>query len=126
MRSLRPLAVSGSSNLPDYPTPLPDEKDGPSSGLSRVVGFYIHNPTTTNTLLMPDTVAIVGFVGLYRSMGATKEERSACLLGAVLFRRPRQFFFVANFCACGGVVGRGAPTSPSLVPDPLPSNTRRT
>ena len=32
MRSLRPLAVSGSSNLPDYPTPLPDEKDGPSSG----------------------------------------------------------------------------------------------
>jgi hypothetical protein len=36
---LRPLAASGLSN------PL-------------------HNPTTTNTLLMPDTPAIVGFVGL--------------------------------------------------------------
>jgi hypothetical protein len=35
MRSLRPLAASGLPNLPDNPTPLPDEKDGPSSGLSR-------------------------------------------------------------------------------------------
>ena len=35
MRSLRPLAASGLSNLSDNPTPLPDEKDGPSSGLSR-------------------------------------------------------------------------------------------
>jgi hypothetical protein len=35
MRSLRQLAASGLSNLPDNPTPLPDEKDGPSSGLSR-------------------------------------------------------------------------------------------
>ena len=35
MRSLRPLAASGLSNLPDNPTPLPDERDGPSSGLSR-------------------------------------------------------------------------------------------
>ena len=32
MRSLRPLAASGLSNLPDNPTPLPDEKYGPSSG----------------------------------------------------------------------------------------------
>jgi hypothetical protein len=35
MRSLRPLAASGSSTAPDNPTPLPDERDGPSSGLSR-------------------------------------------------------------------------------------------
>jgi hypothetical protein len=35
MRSLRPLAALGLSNLPDYLTLLPDEKDGPSSGLSR-------------------------------------------------------------------------------------------
>ena len=35
MRSLRPLAPSGLSNLPDNPTPTPDEKDGSSSGLSR-------------------------------------------------------------------------------------------
>ena len=35
MRSLRPLAASGLSKLPDNPTPPPDEKDGPSSGLSR-------------------------------------------------------------------------------------------
>jgi hypothetical protein len=34
MRSLRPLASSGLSNLSDNPTLLPDEKDGPSSGLS--------------------------------------------------------------------------------------------
>jgi hypothetical protein len=33
MRSLRPLAASGLSNLPDNPTPPPDENDGPSSGL---------------------------------------------------------------------------------------------
>jgi hypothetical protein len=33
MRSLRPLAVSGLSNHSDNPTLLPDEKDGPSSGL---------------------------------------------------------------------------------------------
>ena len=35
MRSSRPRAASGLSNLPDNPTPLPDEKDGRSSGLSR-------------------------------------------------------------------------------------------
>jgi hypothetical protein len=35
MRSLRQLAASGLSNPPDNPTPSPDEKDGPSSGLSR-------------------------------------------------------------------------------------------
>jgi len=33
MRSLRPLAASGLSNLSDNQTPLPDEKDGLSSGL---------------------------------------------------------------------------------------------
>jgi hypothetical protein len=32
MRSLRPLAASGLSNLPDNPTLLPDEKGGTSSG----------------------------------------------------------------------------------------------
>jgi hypothetical protein len=35
MRSLRQLAASGLSNLSDNLTLLPDEKDGPSSGLSR-------------------------------------------------------------------------------------------
>jgi hypothetical protein len=35
MRSLRQLVVSGLSNLSDNPTLLPDEKDDPSSGLSR-------------------------------------------------------------------------------------------
>jgi hypothetical protein len=35
MRYLRPLVASGLSNFPDNPTPLSDEKDGPSSGLSR-------------------------------------------------------------------------------------------
>jgi hypothetical protein len=33
MRSLRQLAASGLSNLPDNPTTPSDEKDGPSSGL---------------------------------------------------------------------------------------------
>jgi hypothetical protein len=31
--------------------------------VKRIVGSATLNPTTTNTLLMPDTVAIVGFVG---------------------------------------------------------------
>jgi hypothetical protein len=35
MRSLRQLAASGLSNLADNLTLLPDERDGPSSGLSR-------------------------------------------------------------------------------------------
>jgi hypothetical protein len=35
MRSLRQLAASGLSNLSDNLTSLPDEKDSPSSGLSR-------------------------------------------------------------------------------------------
>ena len=35
MRSLRSLAASDLSNLSDNPTPLPDEKHGPSSGSSR-------------------------------------------------------------------------------------------
>ena len=35
MRSLRPLAASGLSNPLHNLTPPPDEKDGPSSGLSR-------------------------------------------------------------------------------------------
>jgi hypothetical protein len=35
MRSSRPLAASGLSNLPGNPTLVPAEKDGPSSGLSR-------------------------------------------------------------------------------------------
>ena len=34
MQSSRPLAASGLSNLSDNPTPPPDERDGPSSGLS--------------------------------------------------------------------------------------------
>jgi hypothetical protein len=37
MRSLRSLAASGLSILPDNPTPPPDEKDGLSSGLSRIL-----------------------------------------------------------------------------------------
>ena len=35
MRSLRPLAESGLSNLPDNPTLLPDDGPPLSSGLSR-------------------------------------------------------------------------------------------
>jgi hypothetical protein len=35
MRLFNLRLVSGFLKLPDNPTPLPDEKDGPSSGLSR-------------------------------------------------------------------------------------------
>jgi hypothetical protein len=35
MRSLRQLVATGFSNHPDNLTLLPDERDGPSSGLSR-------------------------------------------------------------------------------------------
>ena len=73
MRSL-PLAASSLSNLPDNPTPLPDERDDPSSGLSRHRRVSNQNLTTTRTLLMPDTPAIVGFVGFCRGMGATNRK----------------------------------------------------
>jgi hypothetical protein len=68
MRSSRPLAASGLANLPDNPTPLPDE-GYPCRRVGeehRRVGNQ--NPTTTNPLLMPDTVAIVGFVGLFEKV----------------------------------------------------------
>jgi hypothetical protein len=44
MRSLRPLAVSGLSNLPDNPTPLPDDGPPLSSGLSRASSGYLLEP----------------------------------------------------------------------------------
>jgi hypothetical protein len=44
MRSLRSPAASGLSNLSDNPTLLPDEKDGPSSGLSRTSSGYELEP----------------------------------------------------------------------------------
>jgi hypothetical protein len=59
MRSLRPLAASGLSNLPYNPT-----TDHLCRRVYREhVGLRIYNPTITNPLLMPDTPAIVGFVG---------------------------------------------------------------
>jgi len=63
MRSSRSLAASGLSNLLHNPTPYPTT-DHPSR---RVVEEHRRvsneNPTTTNPLLMLNTVAIVGFVG---------------------------------------------------------------
>jgi hypothetical protein len=50
MRSLRALAASGSSNLPDNPTPLPDEKDGPSSGWWRASSGSITQPDDNKPL----------------------------------------------------------------------------
>jgi hypothetical protein len=44
MRSSRQLAASGLSNLPDNPTLLPDERDDPSSGLSRASSGYQLEP----------------------------------------------------------------------------------
>ena len=49
MRSLRPLAASGLSNLPDNPTSLPDEKDRPSSGLSRASSGSRHRTRRQET-----------------------------------------------------------------------------
>jgi hypothetical protein len=68
MRSLRQLAASGLSNLPDNPTPLPDEMV-----VRRRVGeehrrVTNQNPTITNPLLMLDTPPIVGFVGLFEKV----------------------------------------------------------
>jgi hypothetical protein len=69
MRSLRQLAASGFLRLADNPTLLPDERDHlyrRFCGEHRRVSNQ--NPTTTNTLLMPDTPAIVGFVRLYEKV----------------------------------------------------------
>jgi hypothetical protein len=54
MRSSRLLAASGLSNLPDYLTPPPDEKDGPSSGLSR---------TSSGQQLEPDDNKLLTYAG---------------------------------------------------------------
>jgi hypothetical protein len=50
MRSLRSLAVSGLSTLLHNPTPPPDEKDGPSSGLSRAPSGQQPEPDDNNYL----------------------------------------------------------------------------
>ena len=42
--------------------------------IEKIVGSATLNPTTTNPLLMPDTAAIVGFVGFCRDMGATNKK----------------------------------------------------
>jgi hypothetical protein len=69
MRPLRSLAVSGLSNLPDNPTPLPDERDHPCRRVYREHRQVSNwNPTIINPLLMPDTVATVGFVGLFEKV----------------------------------------------------------
>jgi hypothetical protein len=48
------LLVSGFLRLPDKPTPLPDEKDGPSSGLSR---------TSSGQQLEPDDNKYLTYAG---------------------------------------------------------------
>ncbi len=63
MRSLRSLAASGLSNLPDNPTPLPDEKDGRRRVCREHRRVLVGNLTARNPLLMPNTLATVGFVG---------------------------------------------------------------
>ena len=63
MRSLRPLAASGLSN------PFITRRCYPTRRMVRRRVYREHrrvsnwNPTTTNPLLMPDILAIVGFVG---------------------------------------------------------------
>ena len=68
MRSSRPLAASGLSNHPANPTPLPDDGPPLSSGYREHRRVLVADPTTTNTLFMPDTLAIVGFVGLFEKV----------------------------------------------------------
>jgi len=82
MRSLKSLAASGLSNPRRNPTPLPDERDHVCRrACSEHRRVSTLNPTTTNSLLAPNTLAIVGFVGFCVSMGSTnKKWRSARLL----------------------------------------------
>ena len=54
MRSLRPLAASGSSNLSDNSTLLPGEMDDPSSSLSR---------TSSGQQLEPDDNKLLTYAG---------------------------------------------------------------
>ena len=68
MRSLRPLAASGLSNLSYNPTLLPDDGSPLSSGYREHRRVSNQNPTTRNTLLMLNTPAIVGFVGLFEKV----------------------------------------------------------
>ena len=64
MRSWRPLAASGLSNLSNNLTPLPDERDHPCRRVcSEHRRVLVGNLTARDPLLAPNTVAIVGFVG---------------------------------------------------------------
>jgi hypothetical protein len=74
MRSLRPLAASGLSQLPDNPTLLPDERDGPSSGLSRTSSGQQLEPDDDKYLTDAGYSGFVGFVGFCRGMGATNRK----------------------------------------------------
>jgi len=86
MRLFNLRLVSGFLRLPDNPTPLPDEKDGPSSSLSR---------TSSGQQLEPDDNKLLTYAGypghrrvcrVYGSMGATnKKWRSARLLAVLFF-----------------------------------------
>jgi hypothetical protein len=68
MRSLRPLAASGLSNPIHNPTPLPYERMVHRRVSREYRRVSTENPTTTNPLLMPETPAIVGFVGLFEKV----------------------------------------------------------
>jgi hypothetical protein len=63
MRSLKPLAASGLSNLPDHPTLLPDDGPSLSSGLSSAASGQQLEPDDNKPLTYAGYPAIVGFVG---------------------------------------------------------------
>jgi hypothetical protein len=84
MRLFNLRLVSGLSNLSDNPTPLPDERDGPSSGLSRTLSGYQLEPDDNKPLTYAGYSGYRRVCRVYGSMGATNKKWSARLL-AVLF-----------------------------------------
>ncbi len=64
MRSLGPLAASGLSNLPLTRRRYPMRRLVRRRVYREHRRVLVGNPTTRNPLLIPNTAAIVGFVGL--------------------------------------------------------------
>ena len=63
--------VSGFLKLPDRPTPLPDERDGPSSGLSRAPSGQQLEPDDNKPLTY---AGYSGYRRVYRVLGEGMRE----------------------------------------------------
>jgi hypothetical protein len=91
MRSLRPLAASGLSNLPGNPTLLPDGRDGPSSGLWRAPSGQQLEPDDNKHLTCAEYCGHRRVCRVLWRHGSHQQEVEECTL--------HRECFVTTFCA---------------------------